>query len=212
MPYLSVKEFETVILNTSPDLIVEEYIFQGKPYVFRKQMKAFNILTKHLVEKLGIVEKNIIIVGSAKMGFSLNPENFPRQFSDASDIDVVIISDKLFDIIWMTLLKWNYPRRLAHLGQVERDWQQYRRKEIFYGWLMPNEIRYEGLAFPEVLKPLRDLSAKWFNTFQSLSLYPEFAARIVMGRLYRSREHALRYHAEGLRQIYNKIVTTQKGR
>jgi hypothetical protein len=211
MPYLSAQEFETVLLSKPLDLIVEEFIFQGEPYVFRNQFAFFNLLIKHLSKELGVAEQNMTIVGSAKVGFSLNPENFPRQFSETSDIDVLVISEQLFDTIWMTLLKWHYPRRFVSLGKTEGEWQQRRRKEIFWGWLVPNEIQYEGISFPEVLKPLRDLSVKWFNAFQSLSLYPEFAARTVTGRLYRTREHALRYHVEGLRQIHSRLVRTRKG-
>lgn len=211
MAYLSVDEFKRIILNTSLDHVVEQHVFAGVPYVFRESPESSNLLTKHLCGAMDLPEQNIIVVGSAKVGFSLNPDNFPRKFSETSDIDVIVISEGLFDKVWMTLLKWHYPRRLLDLGRIEGDWARLRRKDIYWGWLVPNEIRYEGLSFPEVLKPLRDISATWFNTFQSLSLYPEFAARTISGRLYRSRDHAFLYHREGLRLICDKIRPTGKG-
>lgn len=211
MRYLSAEEFGQAILTEPHDLIVKEYIFLGEPYVFHDHKAALNLLSQHLSDELEITELNMTVVGSAKLGFSLNPENFPRQFSDASDIDVLIVSEELFDTIWMTLLRWYYPRRLMSLGKFEGEWQQFRRKEIFSGWFVPNEIHYDGISFPEVLKPLRDLSVKWFNAFQSLSLYQEFASRTVSGRLYRTWEHALLYHMEGLRQIRDRLLMTRKG-
>lgn len=199
------EDFKSIILTTPLDSVVHQYLFQGLPYVFRDKPASLDLLIKHLSSSIKLTEENIRVVGSAKMGFSLNPDNFPRGFSDTSDIDVIVVNEELFDRIWMTLLEWQYPRRLVQLGHVEGEWAQRRRKDIYWGWLVPSEIRYDGLSFPDVLRPLRDISAQWFNAFQSLSLYPDFAARTISGRLYRSWEHALRYHVDGLRQIHNRI-------
>lgn len=206
MTFISIEDFKGIILDTPLESIVQEYLFQGTPYVFRDKPESLDRLTKHLSTAIKLPEEGIKVVGSAKIGFSLNPDNFPRAFLDSSDIDVLVVNEALFDRIWMTLLEWHYPRRLMQLGRVEGEWAQLRRKEIYFGWIIPDEIRYEGLSFPHVLKPLRDISAQWFNAFQSLSLYPEFAARTISGRLYRSWAHALRYHVDGLRQIHNKIL------
>jgi hypothetical protein len=186
MPYLSIDEFKRIVLSTPLSTVVEDHIFQGMPYAFREKPEALNLLTEHLSATMEVSEQSLVVVGSAKIGFSLNPDTFPRRFSDASDIDVVVISDNLFDRVWMTLLEWHYPRRLLNLGRDENDWVRLRRKDIYWGWLAPTQIRYEGLSFPGILKPLRDLSAQWFNAFQGLSLHPEFAARSVSGRLYRT--------------------------
>ncbi len=206
MTFISVEEFKKTILTSPLDAVVRQHIFSGMPYVFRDKADSLARMTKHLSTAVGIAEECIKIVGSAKLGFSLNPDNFPRAFLDTSDIDVIVVNEALFDRIWMTLLEWHYPRRLMQLGRVEGEWARLRRKEIYFGWIVPDEIHYEGLSFPHVLKPLRDISVQWFNAFQSLSLYPEFAARTISGRLYRSWDHALRYHVDGLRQIRDRIL------
>ncbi len=208
MPYPSVEEFKTIVQTTPLDSVVKEHIFQGVPYVFRDNPEYLDLLTQHLSAAIKLTDQSIKVVGSAKIGFSLNPDNFPRGFSDTSDIDVIVVNEDLFDRVWMTLLEWHYPRRLVDLGRVEGNWARLRRKEIYWGWLVPTEIRYEGLSFPSTLKPLRDISAQWFNAFQSLSLYPQFAARSISGRLYRTWNHALRYHIDGLRQIHDRIVAS----
>ena len=211
MSYLTVEEFKKFILTTPLRSVVQQYIFAGIPYVFQKRSKDLQLLANHLCAAMPIKGQDVAVVGSAKVGFSLNPDNFPRLFSDNSDIDIIVISEGLFDRVWMTLLEWQYPRRLLNLGRFEGEWAQLRRKEIYWGWLVPTEVRYDGLSFPDILKPLRDISANWFNAFQGLSLYPEFAARTISGRLYRTWEHALRYHMEGLRLIRERILTSQKG-
>ena len=211
MPYPSVDDFKSLLLSKPLNVVVQDYIFQDAPYVFRDRPQALKILKQHLYTALKLSEENIVVVGSAQIGFSLNPDNFPRQFSDESDIDILTVDEVLFDKIWMTLLEWQYPLRLSKLGKVLGEWARFRRKEIYYGWLVPSEIKYEGLSLPDMLKPLRDISTSWFNAFQSLSLHPEFASRDVSGRLYRTWEHALRYHVEGLRQIRESIRVAKQG-
>jgi hypothetical protein len=45
-------------------------------------------MLSRLSDGLGATTNNIRVVGSAKTGFSLNPDAFPRSFSEHSDIDV----------------------------------------------------------------------------------------------------------------------------
>jgi len=157
-------------------------------------------LTDHLCGKMNVVANDIAVVGSAKIGFSLSPDNFPRKFSSYSDVDVVVVSGPMFDEVWHTMLRWNYPRRFI-LSGADWEWSKHRRNDLYWGWFRPDAIRFEGLSFPDVLKPIRNVSTAWFNAFQSLSLISDFSSRKIEGRLYRTWEHALRYHADGLQQI-----------
>ena len=212
MAYLTVSQFKEALANNPLAAIVEQHVFTGLPYVFRDEPASNDLLVGQLSEALKVAKEDIVVVGSAKIGFSLNPEHFPRGFSDTSDIDVIVVSKDLFDKVWMIFLEWHYPRRGMNLGRIEGDWMRKRRGEICWGWLVPDEIHYDGfLSFPNVLRPLRDISTKWFNTFQSLSLYPELAVHRVSGRLYRTWNHALRYHTDGLRRIRDSISVGQKG-
>jgi hypothetical protein len=161
-------------------------------------------MMEHLSQGLGIDRSSARVVGSGRIGFSLNPANFPRPFGRASDLDVVVVNDDLFDRVWHTMLTWNYPRRYRLYGQ-ERHWQKKRQDDLYWGWFRPEKIRYEGLTLPEKLKPLRDLSAQWFEAFQSLSTYPALAARVVKGRLYRTEQHAISYHIDGLRKLRDQL-------
>jgi hypothetical protein len=210
MPHPQIAEFRQMLVNRPLEEIVREIIFagipfEGIPYVFRNAPERLQTLREHLSQSLGVAQENIIVVGSALIGFSLSPDTFPRGFSRESDIDVVVVDDRLFDAVWTTILKWNYPRRYRLHG-LDWQWVRGRVDNLYWGWLVPDRIRYDGLSLPEVLRPLRDLSTLWFNTFRGLSQYPEFAARNVSGRLYRTWEHALLYHVEGLRQIRENSV------
>ena len=205
----SVDEFRRALLTRPLDEVVREYIFEGLPYVFRDTPGLMQALRSHLSNDLGISAESTIVIGSAKIGFSLSPDTVFRQFSDESDIDVLVVDERIFDDIWKIVLKWHYPRRIRGLGGMDGSWGRRRRRDLYWGWFVPDKIKYEGLSFPEVLKPLRDISTVWFNAFRSLSRFPEFSRRNITGRLYRTWDHALLYHADGLRQIKESLWQTK---
>ncbi len=202
----SVEEFKDLLRQETPEKIAEDHILRGDVYIAQKHPYVLNTLRRHLCPRFGLEQENVIIVGSAKMGFSLDPNSFPRSFSENRDIDVLVVSETLFDTYWHTMLRWHYPRRPERLPQSDWDWVMLRRQDLYWGWFHPDKIGYEGLTFPDVLKPLRDLKANWFSSFKSLSLYPEFSGREVNGRLYRTWEHALLYQASGLRRIQIQLA------
>ena len=206
----SVDEFKKALLTTPLDEIVREYIFKGLPYVFRDTPELMKALRNHLCNDLEISGESTIVIGSAKIGFSLSPDTVFRQFSEESDIDVLVVDERIFDNIWNIVLRWHYPRRIRGLGGMDGSWGRRRRRDLYWGWFVPDKIKYEGLSFPEVLKPLRDISTSWFNAFRSLSRFPEFSRRNITGRLYRTWDHALLYHADGLRQVKGSLVQTSK--
>lgn len=201
MPYPTPSEFGRILqAAASVDDVVRQHVFQGVPYAFRSKPSSMQRLTDHLCGKMTLNASNVVVVGSAKIGFSLSPDNFPRKFSPNSDIDVVIVSEPMFDEFWHSMLRWNYPRRHT-LGGADWKWSKRRREDLYWGWFTPDAIQFEGLSFPDELKPMRNLSTTWFDAFRSTSLIPDFAGRRIKGRLYRTWEHALRYHADGLQQI-----------
>jgi hypothetical protein len=207
MSFLQVNEFRELLRVQPLDDILDQYIFAGVPYVFRARPGNADTLYSHLSRELTVEARNIRIVGSAKMGFSLSPDNFPRRFNRSSDIDVIVVDERLFDRVWTTLLEWHYPRRTKGLSAADTDWARHRRREIYWGWFSPEQIKFDGLSLPDVLKPVRDISTAWFNAFRTLSHFPEFTSRDVSGRLYRTWQHARMYHRDGLKQVRSLTAT-----
>jgi len=101
-------------------------------------------------------------------------------------------------------LAWHYPRRFV-LPESDWTWLKKRRDAVYWGWLEPDRVEYTGIGFPEELLPMRDLSAKWFNTFQSMSRFPDFMSRRISGRLYRTWDHAMAYQVFSLNLIRKSI-------
>ena len=145
----------------------------------------------------------VVLVGSGAVGFSVAPHKFPKVFHSESDLDFAVISPSLFDEAWSALLQWGHPIRLR-VPLVEREWFEARQSNIFWGWLDPARLKYKSVNRPALLREIRDMSTRWFDTFQGLGLsFPdsEVSRRSVSARLYRSEEHLAQYQIEGLHRL-----------
>ena len=189
------------LLRKRAATVVAERILEGDPFVFSEAREVYDSLVHELSSNLSVAQGSIVAVGSAKLGFSVHPDKFPRPFGPSSDIDIAVIDHALFDRIWHAIIDWHYPRKGEALPRTEQEWVRMRRRDIYWGLFHPDKIRFRGLAFPRALVPLRDLSVSWFNTFRRASLSTGLTAHTVSGRLYQSREHAMMYQAAGLRRI-----------
>jgi len=89
--------------------LFQKHIIDGSSYYFRDHLGEHNQeyeLRHDLSDQLGLSINDIVIVGSAKLGFSVKNEKFLKfdaKFSDTnlkkdhSDIDVAIVNRRLFD-------------------------------------------------------------------------------------------------------------------
>ena len=200
-----VAQFRRELLRRGAHVVLQR-ILADDPFVFTDDREAYDSLVRELSGNLSVDRSAIILFGSAKLGFSVHPDKFPRPFGPTSDIDIAVIDEVLFDKIWHAIIDWHHPRKGEALPQTDREWVRRRRRDIYWGFFHPDKINYRGLVFPRELVPLRDVSVSWFDTFQKASLSTGLTAHTVTGRLYRSREHAMKYQADGLRRIRAKIA------
>ena len=190
--------------------VVQEHVFDGEPIVFAHRPMLYSVVRTHLSDRLGVTPDAMTIVGSGKIGYSLSPDSFGRPFSPTSDVDVVVVDGRLFDQIWAHLLEWRYPWHLRKWSNLDRNWGIARLEEFICGHCTPNVIKYTGLEYAKLLRPLRDLSVRWFDAFQSLGQHSLLASRKFNGRLYRTWDHAAQYHAYSLSEVV-KLFPRRKG-
>ena len=202
-----VAAFRRDLLQKTTARVVSDNIIGGAPFIFSNAREAYDSLVHELSSRLGVAQESIVTVGSAKLGFSVHPDKFPRPFGSSSDIDIAIIDHILFDRIWHAIIDWHYLRKGESLPKPDGDWLRQRRRDIYWGLFHPDQIRYPGLASTPALMLLREISTLWFNTFQGASLVKGLAAHKVSGRLYRTRNHAIKYQAAGLVRIRGMIIS-----
>jgi len=135
--------------------------------------------TRHAIaQKFAIQVESVRIVGSAKLGFTLREKQKKRYsagrhtgapkvdvrprfsfFSENSDIDVAIVSEKLFDDYWKKCFSfWS----MSGYDASDTYWRGGRnfRDYIFRGWMRPDKLPTEG-SFT--------YSAEWFDYFRELT-------------------------------------------
>lgn len=203
--YLSPQEFAEILRSQPLETIVDERIFGGTPFVFRRRRGDEHLLRRLLAEPLGVSPEDVTVVGSGRTGFSLTPRKYGRRYSQRSDIDVVVVSAELFDEAWLSALRWSYPH--FHQGGPERSWAAQQQFDIYRGVIDFEKTRtLRDFTTATFLKPLRRISARWFLAFQSLNRQRAFTGLDVKGRLYRTWTFARYYHIENLRLLKSDLA------
>jgi hypothetical protein len=193
MPYYPTSaEFEKLLRTTNIEEVLYKHVLEGFPYAFRDSETAYTKLRQHLSTVLEVPLRDLTIVGSGRIGFSLDPVQFGRPFSDTSDLDVVVVSAPLFDSTWMEFILPKY--RDYNLTNREQRRLKEHKKYIYWG-----NIR------PDWLPGATQISRKWLEAFRGLAKYPEFARRDVNGWLFRSWWHVHLYYSRSLKQLANQL-------
>jgi hypothetical protein len=154
----------------------------------------------------GVAEADIRIVGSARLGFSLRPRNHLREFTEDSDIDVVVVNEKLFDWLWIALLVAAYPRMAAN--REVGGWDVPGRAELFAGWLTPTAIRMDWKIIGQRGVPLFQFKQKWFDALKRAAQHSTKPHNDIQGRLYRTWRHAELYHLFSIAELRRSLEKT----
>src|SRR5438046_2643206 len=91
------------------EAFAEAEIIGGRPWIFAADDDTARF-RQHVATGLEIqpAAADIFIVGSARTGFSLDPETYFVPFQDRSDVDVAVVHAEMFDRAWQTMLRWDY--------------------------------------------------------------------------------------------------------
>lgn len=147
--------------------------------------KEYQALKKHISSRFKVAETQILVIGSAKLGFSLSPKKLYRSFNDRSDIDVVIVSSELFDIVW---------KGVYQLIQEKVYWQSFEsfKEYLFIGWMRP-----------DLLPPSHQfkLANDWWEYFRKLTSSGAFGHYKINGALYKDWEFLEGYHFNNIENI-----------
>lgn len=97
--------FRTAILSMAPLAFCRHHLFDPHAWLFTASSGLSAAGTYHdfrvtVANAINTSPNNIAIIGSGKYGFSMSPSKAMRPFSENSDIDVVIVSPELFDLVW----------------------------------------------------------------------------------------------------------------
>ena len=117
--------------------MVQRYITHGSSFVFDEDDGKYFKLKKIIADKFELRPEEVIMVGSAKLGFSIAPSKLWKSFDDESDIDMVIVSEEIFDKFWIDLYDFN-------LELIDRTEEEQKRYNKFLDYL-PDAENYANV-------------------------------------------------------------------
>jgi hypothetical protein len=156
--------------------------------------------------QFGIHPSAVIVVGSSKLGFSIKAKSQKEgekgkrflPFDAGSDVDVAVVSTRLFDEYWDEVFTLSGYRAQWASSEDSKTFVT----DLFSGWITPGDLP----------KLPRFASAKtWSNFFDQLSRERICGMRTVKGRLYRSWDRLEAYQARMVQECRNDLLRVSKG-
>lgn len=173
-----IARFQKDLIALTDGIVFQKYFAFGDSYILTPEL--YFELKHDISVKFGIHSTQVILVGSAKLGFSIAPPKRYRRFRDESDLDVAVIAQDLFDGYWSTAFDyWNGG------GDWKRSTEF--REYLFRGWVRP-----------DYLPPSVQSANEWFEYFRQLTLSQKFGPYKINAGVYRSWQFLEHYQADAI--------------
>jgi hypothetical protein len=187
-------EFIADLQKEKPEWVVSKWILERPtPYFFQKDHLAYIQWKNQLATKLGVDPHSIIVVGSANIGFSLNPDKNWKSFDDESDIDIAIISSDHFQQAWYFL---------RHIKPAER----YRLSKEMQTVITSHETTYVycGAIAAEMILGLLPFGEKWMAGIGEMNKESPLGHTIGL-RIYKDIESLRDYTIHTFKKLRAKL-------
>nr|WP_321353769.1 hypothetical protein [uncultured Draconibacterium sp.] len=208
---MSLNAFKSDCLKLQHDDVVQKYLLDGSSYFFDKEINTDEFrFKKDIAQCLNVHLREIVIVGSGKLGFSIKPDRdvpgyFPfKEFdhdfksgtkSKKSDLDIAIVSNALFDNQLHQLFDYTSQYCNNEIWDKRTD-RNSLAKYILKGWLKPEFV-------PKLYKISDDLHA-------ILAKYKmEFGRDVNIG-IYKTWYFFEKYHINNIRNINLNLIANGK--
>jgi len=206
-PDQRVLEFQRELREVDAQLtgFIQKHITTG-PVVGISQSEYFN-LRRRVAAHFHIHPTSVVVVGSSKLGFSLKAKSRKQgekgtrylPFDAESDIDVAIVSSRLFDAYWDEVFSLSGSRAQWAMIADAKGFIT----ELFSGWITPGEL-------PKL--PRFSNAKDWSNFFDKLSSERTCGLRTIKARLYRSWERLEAYQARMVEECRNDLLKVSKAK
>ncbi|WP_313421865.1 hypothetical protein [Moraxella sp. CTOTU49803] len=174
---------------------VSKYLFHGTPHVFSNREEEYFEFRNRIATKFDISFHEVFIVGSAKLGFSYHKE---KLFDYDSDIDVVMVNNKLFEKFYSQICDYQYKMDKNHriVSNLEKSTYYEFMRYLIKGWMRPDKL---PTSFQIDL-----LRTEWFDFFESISNEKsEVGNYKVAAGLFKDYSYLYKYYSQGIENTYN---------
>jgi hypothetical protein len=182
-----IEGFKADCLTLSVGEIVTKHIILASPFAIQNQL--FAQLQIEIGRYFGIHPRNIIMVGSGKLGFSIAPDKRYQPFGDESDIDIAVVSDELYRQIW---------REVFIYDNSVRNWLSREKFGIYHlkGWIRPDKLPSASTF---------NRTKEWWEFFQALTASSRFGPYKIRAGLFYSIDFLEAYQAQCVTLCQNEL-------
>ena len=172
--------------------VVRKNLINGGSYFFEHKdiLDDEYFIKKDLSDSLNIHPNNILIVGSAKLGFSIKPEKNKLEYKfhqfrfeetedkEESDIDIAIINSNLFEKKLQILYKYMIGYNDSKIYELFNDCSKKKTPPCFYGfsryilmgWLRPDQMPIDFNLFEDI-EEIQHKYRKKYNIKINVGIY-----------------------------------------
>jgi len=133
--YPNSQEIKNVFSNASEIErygIIRLWITEGIPYAFKDEPLIYEEIREFISKGLHVHSKEVTLVGSGRIGYSLKKNVWGKTFTSSSDLDFTIISNELFSKLVEDFKKW--------VGDIESKKLRPKTSNELKGWLGSIEV------------------------------------------------------------------------
>lgn len=189
------QKFITDLKGRSISLVISKWLIDRTPYIFLSNRHTYIEWKELLAGKIGIDSHAICIMGSAGIGFSLNPNKNFRPFDHTSDVDIAIISNYYFELSWHNLR--TLGTKLYHLDPTQKaSVQDHVSRLIYWGTIATDRIL---TIFP--------FGKSWIEALSDMARIQPTEGRCVNIRLYKDFESLRAYQFDNLNKLRQRILS-----
>lgn len=182
---MHVDGFKSDLKRLSPEEMYHRYVLTGSCASLEDGVS--HEIRSDIARKFSVEYNNVIIVGSANLGFSIKPKKRYIEFGDESDVDVAIVCPQLFERVWHEV--YLYDKSGAY-------WEK---KGAFRKYLSKGWIRPDILPTSEVFT----FSNEWWEYFRLLHV--DRCPYKVTGGIYHSQFFLRQYQTICIEQCKAEI-------
>lgn len=196
-----IKDFRISCIKLEPFEVVDRYLIEKSSYFFENIIKGGEYeFKKEIAQLLKVHIRDIVIVGSGKLGFSLKPDKinntlYPFTLFDGregkkSDLDIAIISSSLFDREMQNLYD--------HTNLTTIKWKNYDKNNFTY-FMLRGRLTIRNL--PKEFQFTKDV----WNVQEK---YRMQYGRVINFEIYKSWHYFESYHQQNIFGIQLNLLAS----
>lgn len=193
--FADANELKAAVVACEPRAFVSEHLLEITPHAFAGDGSAWSKYRLSLADKLDVDPQEIVLMGSAGLGFSLNPRKGFSAFHAGSDFDFGVVSSYHFDLAWR-YLRQSQVRWLSLPAEVKRAIRQHRQNYVFTGTIAAN-------WFLTILP----FGKTWQAALDDMGELAPSVGRTVSLRIYKDFDSLRFYQANNIRKLRDKLIT-----